>query len=71
MFFVEHLEKVWRPLGEGSLTVMTVMQDEPLRVSWSGADVCKRTLGKKLETLRKGVSDRHDGYAGRIMEGMS
>ena len=31
MSVVGHLGKKWRPLGEGSLTVMTVMQDGP---SW-------------------------------------
>ena len=27
-------------------------------------------LRKKMETLWRGVSDRHDGYAGRTVEGM-
>ena len=31
MSVVGHLEKVWIPLREGSLTVMTVVQDGP---SW-------------------------------------
>ena len=32
MSVVGHLEKVWRPLGDGSLTIMTVVQDGPSRV---------------------------------------
>ena len=26
---------------------------------------------KKMETLKRGVSDRHDGYAGRTVESMT
>ena len=28
-------------------------------------------LKKRMETLKRGVSDRHDGYAGRTVESMT
>ena len=64
MYIVGHLEKVWRPLGERSVTVMTVVLDGPSSVRHSVLDVCLYTLGKKIETLRTRVSDNHDSCAG-------
>ena len=63
-------KKIWRPLGEGTLTVTTVVQDGPSRVCRLVVDVRQRTLKKSMETLNRWVSDRHDGFAGRVVEGM-
>ena len=51
MSVVGYLQKVRRPLGEGSLTVMTVMQDGPSRVGLSVIDVHWRTLRKSERPL--------------------
>ena len=48
---VGHLERVWRPLGEGSLTTMTVVQDEPSWVRRFVVDVRQRTLRKSWRSL--------------------
>ena len=64
-------KKIWRPLGEGSLTIEEVMQDEPSQVRRSVVGVRQRTLEKNMETLRRGVSNRHNGYAGQTTEGMT
>ena len=39
MSVVGHIEKVWRPLRKGSLTIMKVVKDGPLRVQGSAVDV--------------------------------
>ena len=35
----------------------------------TGTTIRRRTLEKKMETLRRGVSDRHDGHAGQTVVG--
>ena len=45
------------------------MQNGPSQIRRSVVDVHRRTLKKKMETLRRGVSDRHDGYAGHTVVG--
>ena len=45
------------------------MQDGPSQLRRSVIDVRHRTLGKKIETLRRGVSDCYDGQAGRTVMG--
>ena len=37
----------------------------------TGTTVRRRTLEKKMETLRRGVSDRYDGHAGWTVVGMT
>ena len=49
-----------------SLTSMTVYAGRTVATM----TVHRGTFGKKIETLRRRVSDRHDGYAGRNVEGM-
>ena len=39
MFVVGHIEKLWRPLREESLTIMKVVKDGPLRVQGSAVGV--------------------------------
>ena len=67
MSVVGHLEDFWRPLLEGSLTIMTVVQDGTSWVRRSVVSVRRWTLGKFLETLVRGVFDHHDGRAGRTV----
>ena len=50
-----------------SLTSMTVCAGRTV----TGAMVRRRTLEKNMETLRRGVSDRHDDHAGRTVMGMT
>ena len=57
------LKKIWRPLGEGSLTIITIMQDGLSRVQRFVIVVRKRKHRKSMETLKRGVSDRHNDYA--------
>ena len=47
------------------------MQDGQSQVRWSVVGVRQRTLEKKMETLRRGVSDCHNGHAGRTVVGMT
>ena len=48
---------------------MTIVQDETSWVRRSVVSVRRWTLGKFLETLVRGVSDHHDGRAGRNVVG--
>ena len=48
---------------------MKVVQDGPSWVLRSVVSVRRWTLGKFLETLFRGVSDHHDGRAGRTVVG--
>ena len=52
------------PEGE-SLTSMTVCAGRTV----TGTTVRRKALAKKMETLRRGVSDRYDGHAGRTVVG--
>ena len=51
---------------EESLTSMTVCAGRTV----TGMTVRRRTLEKNMETLRRGVSDHHNGHAGQTVEGM-
>ena len=51
---VDTWKKIWRPLGEGSLTIETVMQDGPSRVQQSIIGVRQKTLERNMETLGEG-----------------
>ena len=59
--------KKLRPLGQGSLKTMTTVKDGPSWVRRSIIDVRQRTIRKSMETLRRGVFDRHDGCGGRTI----
>ena len=48
---------------EESLTSMTVCAGRTV----TSMTVRRRTLEKNMETLRRGVSDRHNGHAGRTV----
>ena len=50
---------------------MTIKQDRPSWVRQSVVRVRRRTHRKWWETLRRGVSDHHDGRAGRTVVGMT
>ena len=54
------------PEGE-SLTSMTVCAGRTV----IGTAVRHRTLERNMETLRRGVSDCHDGHPGRNVVGMT
>ena len=61
---VSYLDYVYIESLEGeSLTCMTVYAE------WTviGTAVRQRTLEKNMETLRRGVSDHHNGHAGRTV----
>ena len=59
-----NLEKVWRPSGDGSLTIMTVVKDGLSRARRSIVDFPKKIHRKRWETLRNRVTDNQNGYAG-------
>ena len=63
MFYLDYVY-IENPEGE-SLTSMMVCAGRTL----TGTTVRRRTLKKKMETLRRGVSDRHDGYVGHTVVG--
>ena len=65
MFYIDYVY-IENPEGE-SLTSMTVCAGRTI----TGTTVCRRTFEKKMETLRGGVSDRHDGRAGWTVVGMT
>ena len=65
MFYLDYVY-IENPEGE-SLTSMTVCAGRTI----TGTTVHRRTLEKNMETLRGGVSDRHDGRAGRTVVGMT
>ena len=67
MSVVGQLENFWRPLLEGSLTIMTVKQDGPSLVRRSVVRFHRRTLRKCWETLRNRVSDNQNGCEGRTV----
>ena len=71
MSVVGHLEKKWGPLGQGSLTVMTVMQDGPSRVWRSVVDVRWRTLRKSERPLGIGSLTVMTVCTGRTVVGMT
>ena len=50
---------------------MTVKKDGPSLGRWSVVRVHRRTLRKCWETFIRGVSDHHDGRAGRTVVGMT
>ena len=54
------------PEGE-SLTSMIVCAGQTV----TGTRVRRRTLERNMETLSRGVFDRHDGYAGWTVVGMT
>ena len=54
------------PEGE-SLTSMMVCAGRTV----TGTTACRRTLERNMETLSRGVFDRHDGYAGLTVVGMT
>ena len=54
------------PEGE-SLTSMTVCAGRTV----TGTTVHRRTLERNMETLRRGVSDRHNGHGGWTVMGMT
>ena len=63
MFYLDYVY-IENPEGE-SLTSMTVCVGRTV----TGTTIRRRTLEKKMETLRRGVSDSYDGHAGRIVVG--
>ena len=54
-----------------SLTSMTVCAGRTVQVRRSVVGVRQRTLEKNMETLRRGVSDHHNGHAGRTIVDMT
>ena len=64
---VSYLDYVYMENPEGkSLTSMTVCEGRTV----TGTIGRCRTLGKNMETHRRGVSYRHDGHAGWTIMGM-
>ena len=65
---VSYLNYVYMENPEGkSLTSMTVYAGRTVVIM----TIRCGTLRKSMETLRKGVSDRHNGYAGKTIEFMT
>ena len=65
---VFYLDYVYMENPEGeSLTSMTVCVGQ----SVTGTMVRRRTLRKNMKTLKRGVSDSHDGHAGQTVVGMT
>ena len=65
---VFYLDYVYMENPEGlSLTSMMVCVGRTI----TGTTVRRRTLGKNMWTLRRGVSDRYDVHAGRTVVGMT
>ena len=63
MFYLDYVY-IENPEGE-SLSSMTACAGRTV----TGTMVRRRTLEKKMETLRRGVSDRYDGHVGRTIVG--
>ena len=60
--------KKFRPLEQGSLKTMTIVKDGPSWVRMFIIHVRQRTIRRSMETLRREVSNRHDGCEGRTIE---
>ena len=71
MTVVGILEKGWRHLGEGFLTVMMVCEGWTVEGMIVRRRCPSEDTWKKMETLRNRVSDNQNGYAGRTVEGMT
>ena len=66
--FESYLDYVYMENPEGeSLTSMTVCAGRVV----ADTTVRRRILEKNMETLRRGVSNRHDGHAGRTVVGIT
>ena len=63
---VSYLDYVYMENPEGQF-----VKEGLLQVQRSVVGVRQRTLEKNMETLRRGVSDRHNGHAGRTVMGMT
>ena len=65
---VYYLDYVYMENPEGlSLTSMMVCAGRTI----TGTTVRRRTLRKNMKTLKRGVSDSHDGHAGQTVVGMT